>query len=125
MRQNDLHEIVASEDKYIDQLAVLQNLYRDELQTREPPIIRPDKLPKFIKSVFGGVDELRLISEVYLRDPFYQKQEVEGPWIRGFSDIFHHWLPAAKHAYLKYATGFPYAVYLVRREVSLHFSGPF
>jgi len=115
-RQCTLHEIVMSEDIYWCQLQVLRILYRDDLQSWNPPIINPNKLPKFIKSVFGGVDELKLVNEVYLLHPLHQKQELEGPWISGFSDIFGHWLQAARQPYLDYAAGFPWATYLIRRE---------
>ena len=52
-RQNNLHEIVTTEDKYIDQLNVLRALYRDELAKWQPPILAPKKKESFLRDVFG------------------------------------------------------------------------
>lgn len=115
-RQNNLHEIVMSEDTYMDQINVLRTLYRDELSSWQPPIISKSKLPKFILSVFGKVEAIKEINENYLLAQLKYRQKEQGPWVVGFSDIFREWIRKAKVAYVEYATGFPYAVYLVRRE---------
>jgi RhoGEF domain len=115
-RQNNLHEIVMSEDTYMDQVNVLRTLYRDELSTWEPPIIAKTKLPKFITSVFGKVEAIKEVNENYLLAQLKYRQKEQGPWVMGFSDIFREWIRKAKVAYIEYAAGFPYATYLVRRE---------
>lgn len=115
-RQNNLHEIVMSEDTYMDQINVLRVLYRDELSTWQPPIIAKSKISKFITSVFGKIEAIKEVNENYLLAQLKYRQKEQGPWIIGFSDIFREWIRKARTAYIEYAAGFPYATYLVRRE---------
>lgn len=114
--QNNLHEIVMSEDTYMDQLNVLRIIYRDELNSWQPPIIAKNKITKFITSVFGKVEAIKDVNENYLLAQLKYRQKEQGPWIIGFSDIFREWIRKARTAYVEYAAGFPYATYLVRRE---------
>jgi hypothetical protein len=115
-RQNNLHEIVTSEDVYMDQIKVVRALYRDDLQSWQPPIIAATKMQRFITSVFGKIDAIKEVNENYLVAQLKYRQKEQGPWIIGFSDIFREWIRKARTAYIEYAAGFPYAVYLVRRE---------
>jgi len=115
-RQNNLHEIVTSEDTYMDQVNVLRVLYRDDLSTWQPPIIAKAKLPKFLVSVFGKIEAIKEVNENYLLAQLKYRQKEQGPWVIGFSDIFREWIRKAKTAYIEYAAGFPYATYLIRRE---------
>lgn len=115
-RQNALHEIVMSEDKYMDNLNVLRVLYRDQLQAWQPPIIAPAKLPKFMQQVFGKAEAVKLANQEHLLAQLKYRQQEQGPWIQGFSDIFREWVRKARQVYLDYAAGYAHAVYLVRRE---------
>jgi hypothetical protein len=115
-RQNNLHEIVMSEDTYMDQINVLRVLYRDELTTWQPPIIGKTKITKFVNSVFGKVEAIKEVNENYLLAQLKYRQKEQGPWVIGFSDIFREWIRKARTAYIEYASGFPYASHLVRRE---------
>jgi hypothetical protein len=115
-RQNNLHEIVMSEDTYMDQINVLRVLYRDDLSSWQPPIIAKTKITKFISSVFGKVEAIKEVNENYLLAQLKYRQKEQGPWIIGFSDIFREWIRKARQVYVEYAAGFPYATYLVRRE---------
>jgi hypothetical protein len=115
-RQNILHEIVQGEDKYIQRLDVLRGLYRDRLIAAQPPVIPPKKLDRFIHEVFGKVDAVRKANEDHLLPQIKYRQQEQGPWIVGFSDIFREWIRKAKHAYIEYAASFPYATFLVRQE---------
>lgn len=115
-RQNILHEIVEGEDNYIARLDVLRNLYRDRLRTSQPPVIQPKKLPKFLNDVFGKVDAVRMANAEHLLPQMKYRQQEQGPWINGFSDIFREWIRKAKQAYIEYAAAFPYASFLVRQE---------
>lgn len=114
--QNNLHEIVMSEDLYMEHINVLRVLYRDHLATWQPPIIAKTKLPKFIASVFGKVEGIKEVNENYLLPQLKYRQKEQGPWVVGYSDIFREWIRKAKTAYIEYAAGFPFATYLVRRE---------
>ena len=115
-RQNNLHEIVMSEDTYMGQINILRVLYRDDLSTWQPPIIAKSKITKFVNSVFGKVETIKEVNENYLLAQLKYRQKEQGPWIIGFSDIFREWIRKARTAYIEYASGFPYASYLVRRE---------
>jgi hypothetical protein len=115
-RQNVLHEIVMSEDTYMDHINVLRVLYRDDLASWQPPIIATNKIGKFITSVFGKVEAIKEVNENYLLAQLKYRQKEQGPWIIGFSDIFREWIRKARSAYIEYAAGFPYATHLVRKE---------
>ncbi|KIW27352.1 uncharacterized protein PV07_07096 [Cladophialophora immunda] len=115
-RQNVLHEIVTSEDLYISQLDVLRVLYRDRLSGAQPPIIPTKKLPTFLREVFGGVDKVKKVNQDYLLGQLKYRQTEQGPWIVGFSDIFREWIRKARPVYVEYASNFPRADYLMRRE---------
>ncbi|KAM3080752.1 Rho guanine nucleotide exchange factor [Clarireedia jacksonii] len=115
-RQNNLHEIVMSEDIYMDQINVLRILYRDNLASWQPPIIATTKINKFISSVFGKVEAIKEVNENHLLAQLKYRQKEQGPWVIGFSDIFREWIRKARAVYVEYAAGFPYATYLVRRE---------
>ena len=115
-RQNNLHEIVTTEDKYIDQLNVLRVLYRDELAKWQPPILAPKRKDSFIRDVFGKVDAIKQVNEDYLLAQLKYRQQEQGPWIVGFSEIFREWIRKAKHVYIEYAANFPHANFIVRQE---------
>jgi len=116
-RQHILHEIVTSEDLFMKHLNVLRVLYRDDLATWQPPIITKSKLlAKFITSVFGKAEAIKEANENHLLPQLKYRQKEQGPWIIGFSDIFREWIRKARTAYLEYATAFPNAEHLMRRE---------
>lgn len=115
-RQNILHEIVQGEDNYIQRLDVLRGLYRDRLIAAQPPVIPPKKLERFIRDVFSKVDAVRKANEDHLRPQIKYRQQEQGPWIVGFSDIFREWIRKARHAYIEYAAAYPYAKFVVGQE---------
>lgn len=115
-RQNILHEIVTTEDAYMDQLNVLRILYRDELAKWQPPIITPKRKDNFLRDVFGKADAVKQVNEDFLLAQLKYRQQEEGPWIVGFSNIFREWIRKAKTAYVDYAASFPNANFLVRQE---------
>lgn len=115
-RQNNLHEIVQTEDEYMEHLRILKSLYRDTIANSQPPIIKPTRLDQFVKDVFSAADAVRKVSEEHLLPQLKFRQREQGPWIVGFSDIFREWIRKAKVAYLVYAAAFPKANMLVRRE---------
>ena len=115
-RQNNLHEIVITEDLYMDQLNVLRVLYRDELAKWQPPIIAPKRRDQFLIDVFGKADAVKQVNEDYLLAQLKYRQQEQGPWIKGFSDIFREWIRKARSAYIDYAASFPKANSLIREE---------
>ncbi|CEJ86717.1 Putative Rho1 guanine nucleotide exchange factor 3 [[Torrubiella] hemipterigena] len=115
-RQNILHEIVTGEEGYIRQLEVFRTLWRDDLRNRNPPIIHPDKRDRFLATVFGKVDTVVQINKDYLLAQLKYRQQEQGPWISGFSDLFREWIRKAKNIYIEYATAYPRAEYMMRKE---------
>jgi hypothetical protein len=55
-------------------------------------------------------------NEDHLLPQIKYRQQEQGPWIVGFSDIFREWIRKARQAYIDYAASFPYANFLVRQE---------
>lgn len=115
-RQNVLHEIVTSEDTYIDQLDVLRVLYRDTLAKTNPPIMDPKRREAFLRDVFNRADVVKQVNEDNLLGQLKYRQQEQGPWIRGFSDIFREWIRKAKTAYVDYSTHYPNANLRIRQE---------
>ena len=115
-RQNVLHEIVTGEELFIDSLNVLLILYRGGLAKSSHAIIPPKKLDAFLTDVFGNVEAVKTANESNLLAGLKWRQQEEGPWIKGFSDIFREWIRKAREPYIAYASNLPNATLLVRRE---------
>ncbi|KAI9726904.1 MAG: hypothetical protein M1828_000252 [Chrysothrix sp. TS-e1954] len=114
--QNNLHEIVQAEELYLIHLSVLRTLYRDALQSAQPPIMSPKNLTAFIDSVFGKLEAVEAANRDYLLPQLKYRQQEQGPWVTGFSDIFRDWIRKAKVAYTEYAANSSKANLLVRQE---------
>ncbi|KAB8527823.1 hypothetical protein FH972_025474 [Carpinus fangiana] len=114
--QNILHEIVTSEEGYMGELNVLGMLYRDGLRTAEPSIIPPKRLRQFLDDVFGKLGVVQKANEDFLLPQLRYRQREQGPWVRGFSDIFRSWIRKARSAYVDYAANFPHASFLMKQE---------
>ncbi|PHH77302.1 hypothetical protein CDD82_3568 [Ophiocordyceps australis] len=115
-RQNILHEIVSGEENYMKQLDIFRRLYLVELQTRTPAIIHPERRDKFLAAVFGKLERVIEVNRQHLLLPLSFRRREQGPWIVGFSDIFREWIRKAKKEYIEYASGFPRASWMVRKE---------
>lgn len=117
-RQNVMHEIVTGEEDYMGQLDVLRLLYRDWLRAWQPPIIAANRLDKFLDAVFGKVDAVQQINKEHLLAQLKYRQQEQGPWIVGFSDLFREWIRKARPIYIEYCSSFPHATYLIRKEAT-------
>ncbi|KAJ4316522.1 Rho guanine nucleotide exchange factor [Fusarium piperis] len=115
-RQNILHEIVTGEENYIKQLDIFRRYYRDRLRVMQPPILKPETRDRFLYDVFGKLDTVQDINKDHLLAQLKYRQQEQGPWITGFSDLFREWIRKAKAIYVEYASAYPNAVYTVRRE---------
>lgn len=124
-RQNVLHEIVQTEDFYMEQLNLLRIIYRDPLAKSEPSIVTPKRKDKFLKDVFGKLEQVKQANEDHLLPQLKYRQHEQGPWVVGFSDIFRQWIRMAKVAYIDYAGSFPGASFMVRQEMerNIQFAG--
>jgi len=117
-RQNVLHEIVTGEEDYMGQLDVLRLLYRDQLRAWQPPIIAANRMEKFIDAVFGKVDAVQQINKEHLLAQLKYRQQEQGPWIVGFSDLFREWIRKARPIYIAYCSSYPHASYYIRKEAA-------
>jgi hypothetical protein len=115
-RQNVLHEIVTGEENYIKQLEFFRLEYRDDMRTRRPPLIPPERQEKFFNSIFGKLDSVLTINKDNLLAQLKYRQQSQGPWIVGFSDILREWIRKARTHYVEYAFGYPRAEYMIRNE---------
>lgn len=115
--QNNLHEIVTSEESYMGELNVLNMVYRGALVNANPSVIPPKRLTKFVEEVFGKLDAVEKANDDFLLPQLRFRQKEEGPWVKGFSDIFRSWVRKAKAAYVEYAANFPKANYLMKHEI--------
>lgn len=117
-KQNILHEIVQTEHGYMQQLDVLRQIYRDSLMSSNPAIIAPPRrLNAFARDVFGKVDAIKKINADNLLAQLKYRQDEQGPWVKGYSDLFRQWIRKAKDTYIDYAAAFPGAVLTMRQEV--------
>ncbi|KAL7621361.1 Rho guanine nucleotide exchange factor [Parahypoxylon ruwenzoriense] len=121
-RQNTLHEIITTEEQYMEHLEVLRDLYRDQLVHSQPRVIAEAKLDKFVNSVFGKVDAVQQVNMDHLLAQLKYRQKEQGPWIVGFSDIFREWVRKARVAYVDYAAAFPNAQFQVKKEAERNLS---
>lgn len=117
-RQNILHEVVTGEEDYMSQLDVIRLLYKDQLRAWQPPIIPPAKINGFVEKVFGKFDAIQQVNKEYLLAQLKYRQNEQGPWIIGYSDIFREWIRKAEQPYLEFSTAYPLAQLAVRKEAS-------
>ena len=115
-RQYNLHEIITGEDRYMEDLSVLQVLYRDGLAKSPQPIISPQRMASFLRDVFGKVEAVKQANEEHLLPQLKYRQKMEGPWIKGFADIFREWSRKARSAYIEYAISLPRALLKFKKE---------
>ena len=115
-RQNNLHEIVQSEYKYINDLKLLRSLYQQGLEKSSPKIIPPKNLDTFNKHVFSKLAAVQRANEDFLLPQLLYRQKEQGPWVVGFSDIFRDWIRKAKPAYIDYTANYPNAEFMIRQE---------
>ncbi|CAN8100752.1 unnamed protein product [Discula destructiva] len=117
-RQHILHEIVTGEEDYMGQLDVVRVLYRDQLKAWAPPIIPPARINGFVDKVFGKIDAVHQVNKEYLLAQLKYRQNEQGPWIAGFSDILRDWIRKAELPYMEYCAAFPLAQLAIRKEAS-------
>lgn len=115
-RQNVLHEIVTGEEDYMGQLDVVRVLYRDQLKAWAPPIVPPARINGFVDKVFGKIDAVHQVNKEYLLAQLKYRQNEQGPWIVGFSDILRDWIRKAELPYMEFCAAFPLAQLAIRKE---------
>ena len=106
MKQKVLHEIVISEYSYLNQLDLLRYVLS----------ILPWSDVKKLHGVQTVTNAIRKLNATALLVPTRRRQDEQGPWITGFTDIFQTWATSAKALYLDYAAVFPFTKFSIRRE---------
>ncbi|KAK5104331.1 Rho guanine nucleotide exchange factor [Lithohypha guttulata] len=116
-RQYNMREIVYSEDGFLYGLNVLRTLYRDRLARADVTVIPPKRLPSFIHDVFGLADNVRKVNEEYLAPQLKYRENEQGPFVVGHSDILREWIRRARPIYVDFASRYPKADAMVRDEL--------
>ena len=118
-RQNQIHEICHTEENYVNQMKFWKVFYGDALAgTPRDYIIPRNRMKRFIEIVFGKVDAVRQVNEEYMLPQLKYRQEKEGPWISGVSDIFREWVRKAKQPYIDFAANHPRAKSMFTKEMN-------
>lgn len=116
-RQFNMREIVYTEEGYLLGLEILRTLYRDRLAKADVAVISPKRLPTFLNDVFGLADKCRRVNEEYLAPQLKYRENEQGPFVVGYSDILREWIRRARPVYVDYAAKYPRADKLVREEM--------
>lgn len=117
-RQNTLHEIVVTENRYLKQLDVVQTLYKDNLVQAHSAILSDHRKMDFAKRVFGGIDAVQAVNREFMFKQLVDCQKRQGPFIVGFGSIFCDWIAKARKSYLDYSAAFPQSSNMVRKEAA-------
>lgn len=117
-RQLNMREMVYAEDGFLYGLEVLRTLYRDRLARADVTVIAAKKVPTFVNEVFGLADAVRKVNEEYLAPQLKYRENEQGPWVVGYSDILREWIRRARPAYVEYANKYPKADMMVRDEAA-------
>lgn len=115
-RQNNLHEVVTSEEKFMFDLDVTRHVYRDRIKSADPPLIAEKRLSSFLKEVFGLIDKVKITNEEHLLKQLKYRQQEQGPWVVGYSDILREWIRKARPVFVEFASAYPRADAAMRTE---------
>ena len=117
-RQRLLHEICSTEEEFTEHMKFWKFLYGNALaDTPRDYIIPRKRMKSFMEVVFSKADAVKQVNEDYVLAQLRYRQEKEGPWISGVSNIFREWVRKAKQPYVDYAANFPKANRTFRREI--------
>ncbi|GAA5977124.1 hypothetical protein JCM21900_003491, partial [Sporobolomyces salmonicolor] len=112
--QNQVFELIHGEQKYYDDLMLIETAFVEPLWTAQPPIMPPDRLPSFLSSVLLNISTIRLHSRAFL-DALRAKQ-AEAHVVGGIGRLV---LAAAVEwgpAYIQFTVGFPMADWCFKEE---------
>ncbi|GAA5879401.1 hypothetical protein JCM1840_006035 [Sporobolomyces johnsonii] len=112
--QNQVFELIHGEQKYYDDLLLIETGFVEPLWTAQPPIIPHDRLASFLSSVLLNISTIRLHSRAFL-DALRAKQ-AEAHVVGGIGRIV---LAAAVEwgpAYIQFTIGFPMADWCFKEE---------
>ncbi|GAA5923419.1 uncharacterized protein JCM15063_003641 [Sporobolomyces koalae] len=113
--QNQIFELIHGEQKYLDDLNLIETGFVEPLKHANPPIIQPHRLPHFLASILLNIAEIRQHSSTLLSALRAKQQEslvVRG----GIGKIILMSAVEWGHSYIQYTTGFPMADWLFKEE---------
>ncbi|GAA6062754.1 hypothetical protein JCM10212_005550 [Sporobolomyces blumeae] len=117
--QNQVFELIQGEQKYLDDLNLIESGFIEPLRSANPPIIAPHRLPHFLSSILLNILEIRAHSAQFLAA--LRAKQAESIVVRG--GIGKLVLSSAVEwgqAYIKYTVGFPMADWLFKEEKAIN-----
>lgn len=117
-RQNILHEILFTEYGYLDQLAVVETLYRDKLIQVHPSILSIQHKMDFVEQAFGGIGAVEAVNREFMFKSLLDCQRRQRPFIIGVGKIFCDWIVKARQVYVDYSAAYPKAKDMIREEAA-------
>ncbi|KAK2462748.1 hypothetical protein APHAL10511_005266 [Amanita phalloides] len=86
-RQDIIHDIIAREEQYIQDLNTIESTFIKSLITANPPVLPSDELDRFIDDVFGNILDLRECNRRLL-EVMHVRQREQAPIIQRIGDVF-------------------------------------
>ncbi|KAF9445469.1 hypothetical protein P691DRAFT_734916, partial [Macrolepiota fuliginosa MF-IS2] len=117
-RQSVIFEIIKGERDYVSDLELVQQLFIDGLHTASTRVIDEINLPKFVRNVFGNLDEI-LIFHRRLLSALFARQREQHPLLQSVADVILDTTIRAEFraAYETYIKHYPLAESYHRREL--------
>ncbi|GAA5983657.1 hypothetical protein JCM5350_000658 [Sporobolomyces pararoseus] len=113
--QNQVFELIHGEQKYFDDLTLIETGFVEPLRTSHPPIIQPHRLPHFLQSILLNIAEIRQHSATFLSA--LRAKQSESLIVRGgIGKIVLMSAVEWGKSYIQYTTGFPMADWLFKEE---------
>ncbi|GAA5899116.1 uncharacterized protein JCM6883_005114 [Sporobolomyces salmoneus] len=113
--QNQVFELIHGEQKYYDDLTLIETGFVEPLKTSNPPIIQPHRLPHFLQSILLNISDIRQHSSTFLGA--LRAKQSESLVVRGgIGKIVLMSAVEWGKSYIQYTTGFPMADWLFKEE---------
>ncbi|CEP19085.1 hypothetical protein [Parasitella parasitica] len=114
-RQEVLNETIYSEEKYLADLKILQEVVVRGIE--ESGAIEPDRRNKFINSVFNNYQELLQMSEAMFKDMLARYHQYERECVPTIGDILVQHMQFFEQAYVRYSPNALMSKYLAEVEI--------
>ncbi|CAG8443691.1 6434_t:CDS:10 [Acaulospora morrowiae] len=111
-RQEIIFETIYTEEDYIKDLDLLENLFKKGLRDATPPIIPPTQLDDFIQAVFFNVFKIRAHNQKMLER--LRKRQKENYVVQSIGDIFCDSSMEFGNDYVDYNGHFPIADHAIK-----------
>ncbi|GAA6024340.1 hypothetical protein JCM11491_000383 [Sporobolomyces phaffii] len=113
--QNQVFELIHGEQRYFDDLTLIETGFVEPLRTSNPPIIQPHRLPHFLQSVLLNIADIRRHSSTFLAA--LRAKQAESVVVRGgIGKIVLMSAVEWGKSYIQYTTAFPMADWLFKVE---------